>query len=474
MRAGEIGHRGAIPEPGPVRVGRQALHVAALAVLTLALLSFDLGALVFESNDEARFPVMARDVLANGNWLLPEVAGVPMLNKPPLHAWLIALSSLPTGAVTARSAALPSALGGLGAVLATAWLGARLFGMQVGVTAGFMTATTVGVFSLARSPVPDMTLTVAITGAMCAFALAEVEGRRHALIAFYGFTGLAFLAKGPAGLISLATALAYELVVHGPRGVRRLLSLPGLVLFILMTVPWPLLALQAGRHQFVHEVLAKDMHLNYFGFGGWRWQRLTEPLRQASTVLLPWSVLAPFAVWSAAREPDPDRARRAWLALSWAAAAFLLTALSERQRSRYYLPLCPPVALLIATWYCRLELPRRAPSMAWACAGLVVLGLAVSEHYEVNRRDRLTDLAAVVREMSAPEDPIFAVDSPDLVFGYYLDQPVIPLTYYSQFEQIPGHAYLIASERAAKGAAPPVARLAVARVNGRSFVVLKK
>jgi 4-amino-4-deoxy-L-arabinose transferase-like glycosyltransferase len=451
-----------------------ALHVSVLAVATFVLLSFDLGALLFESNDEARFPLMARDVLANGHWLLPEIAGVPMLNKPPLHAWLIALASLPAGAVTPRTAALASALGGLGVVLATTWIGGRLFGAREGLIAGFVAATTVGVFSLSRSPLPDMSLTLAITLAMGAFGLAELEHRRHALIAFYGFTGLAFLTKGPVGLIPLAAALTFLVLARGPKGIGRLRSLPGLALLIALTVPWPLLALFGARHQFLEDVLVKDMHSNYFGLGGWQWRRLTEPIRQAVTVLLPWSVLAPLALWSAARESDRETARRSGLVLSWIAAAFLLTAVSERQRLRYYLPLCPPIALLVAAWYSRLQLPRRASIVAPLCAGLIVVGLVLNERYEVARRNRLADLGALVHALKVAPGPVFAVDSPDLVFGYYLNRPVIPLTYYTQFERMPGHASLIVSERVANSAAPSAPRVATARVNGRPFVLLEK
>jgi 4-amino-4-deoxy-L-arabinose transferase-like glycosyltransferase len=466
----------AVPEPGTGRAIRWALPVALLAACALALLTFDLGGWIFESNDEARFPVMARDVLANGNWLFPEIAGVPMLNKPPLHAWLIALSSLPAGEVTPRSAVLPSALGAVGVVLATAWLGAQLFGMRVGVTAGFMTVTTAGVFVLARSPVPDMTLTLAITGAMAALGLAEFEQRRHALIAFYGFTGLAFLAKGPPGLIPLAAALAFELLAHGPKGIRRLVSVPGLALLALLIVPWSLLALWAGEQQFVQRVIVKDMRSKYFGLGGWRLERLIEPLKWTLTLPLPWSILAPFAAWSAARESGRDRARPAWLALVWAATVFVLVGMSERQRSRYYLPLCPPIALLVASWFCRLQLRHRTRIVAQAgAAALILLTFGVGYRMEATRRDRLTDLSALRRELESAAAPIFAVDSPDIVFNYYLNRPVTPLSYYSQFERAPGPAYLIASERAARSETSSVTRLATsARVNGRTFVLLKK
>lgn len=451
-----------------------ALPTASLLVLTIALLFFDLGAGVFLNNDEARFPLMARDVLAQGNWLLPEVGGTPMLNKPPLHAWLIALASIPGGVVTQRTAALPSAMGGLGVVLATAWLGARLFGRRIGWTAGFITVTTVGIFSLARSAVPDMTLTLAITAAVGAFALAELEQRRGALIAFYAFTSLAFLAKGPAGLVPLAVALVYELVEHGWRGPRRLLSAPGLVILALLIVPWPILAFEAKGHHFVRDVLVSDMQWQYFGLRGWHWRRLTEPINQVVIVLAPWSLLAPFAVWAAVRDSSSREGRAARLPLVWAATVFLLIASSERQRLRYYLPLCPPAALLIAAWYCQLQLSRRAVMIAGACAALVVVVFGIGQSYEVIRRDRLTDLRAVEHEMSTAAGPLFATDSPDLVFGYYLNRSVIPLKYVRQFEDTPGPAYLITSEQMARSAPSSLERVAVARVNGRPFVLLRK
>src|SRR3989442_13621586 len=95
---------------------------AVVVALSAALLGFDLGGRVLSTNDEARFPMMARDILANGHWLLPEISGVPMLNKPPLHAWLIAVVAWPTGVASQWTAAPPSFLGALGLIALTDWL----------------------------------------------------------------------------------------------------------------------------------------------------------------------------------------------------------------------------------------------------------------------------------------------------------------------------------------------------------------
>jgi len=112
--------------------------------------------------------------------------------------------------------------------------------------------------------------------------------------------------------------------------------------------------------------------------------------------------------------------------------------------------------------------------VAGGCAALVVLVFGIGQRYEVIRRDRLTDLRAVEQEMSTATGPLFATDSPDLVFGYYLNRSVIPLKYFRHFEDTPGPAYLITSEQVAISAPPSLTRVAVARVNGRPFVLLRK
>ena len=110
------------------RLGASSAGVAGLLAVSAALLMLNLGTRVFATNDEARFPMLARDILAEGHWLLPRLDGVPHLNKPPLHAWLIALASWPMGAVTQWTASVPSVFAALVVVLATYWMARRQIG----------------------------------------------------------------------------------------------------------------------------------------------------------------------------------------------------------------------------------------------------------------------------------------------------------------------------------------------------------
>src|SRR5438105_7110381 len=172
-------------------------HLALLLGVFILLLSFNFSSRQLLTNDDTRFPVMARDVLTNGHWLVPALQdGRPHLAKPPLVVWLMTLASWPAGAVSAKTAILPSLLEAVGVVLVTAWIGRRLFDAGVGVVAGLVVLTTVGVFSFAHSAMPDMALLLALTGAMAAYVRWETGGTCADLVAFYALVGIACLTTG--------------------------------------------------------------------------------------------------------------------------------------------------------------------------------------------------------------------------------------------------------------------------------------
>jgi 4-amino-4-deoxy-L-arabinose transferase-like glycosyltransferase len=455
-------------ERGPVRArGRAALL---LAVSTL-LLSFDLGRWVLATNDETRFPMLARDILAQGHWWLPRLNGVAHLNKPPLYAWLIAVAAWPTGAVTQRTAAYPSVLAALGAVGATYWIGRRLFSREVALAAGLIVVTTYGVFTMARVPMPDMMFCFALTGAMAAFVAAEFDGRRWALALLYGMVAVAFWTKGPAALLALAVALGYTWATHGWAGAARRLALaPGLFLLVLVVLPWWLIDAAAGGGEFTQRIVLDDWLLWYFPAGTWSWRAVTDPIGQALTILLPWASLLPFAVWSALRAGGRESPRALRLLLIWTATVFFLIAISRQQRMRYYLPLCPPAELLIAAWCSGLTMAWRRVAFVsgWA---VVALGLCLWQVHAGARHNEATDLQAIAREISPSPKPLYTFDVPELVLAFYLERPVVLLPDSARLQSFLAEgrsAYLVIADRAVpRELSSRLDRVGGGRVNGR-------
>jgi 4-amino-4-deoxy-L-arabinose transferase-like glycosyltransferase len=456
--------------------GRLALRqLAILIAVSAVLLFFDFGTRVYTTNDETRFPLMARDILRHGHWLQPEINGTPMLNKPPLHAWLIAIAAWPAGAVTPRTAQLPSLLAALALVAVTYWIGARLFSPGAGVAAGLIVVTTAGVFSLARSPIPDMVLSLVVALAIVAFVMAEFDGRPRALLAFYVLVGVAFWVKGPAGFLPLGVALVYELIAYGWTGPRRLVSPIGIGLLTVCVAVWGWMASTTGGASFVEEVLTQDFVLAYFVSGPWGQGGLLHAFGQALSILLPWTILIPVALWSSIRPGDAVRRRETYLVMAWMAAVFVLVAVSHRQRWRYYLPLCTPAALLVAVWLAKLQWRWR--TQAFVASWLVVAtALVAGQVTMMTRQARSTDWRKIAAEATKARGSLFALGAPEIVFEFYLDTPVLVATDYATFARRPEATDLLIPTRKLQDL-PQRSELwevADGKVAGQGFALLRK
>jgi 4-amino-4-deoxy-L-arabinose transferase-like glycosyltransferase len=419
--------------------------------------------------------LLARDILEHGHWLLPRLNGIPHLNKPPLTAWLMTLTSWPMGTVQQWNAALPTLLAAVGVVLGTYWLARRLFDGEVAFMAGLVVLTTYGAFTLARAPMPDMLLCAAFTASMAVYAVAEFDGHRFAMIGFYCLIGVAFWTKGPAGFIPLVLAAVDQIATYGWSGLARLMPAQGLALLTSMTLPWWLLAGAAGRERFVQEVVLSDFVGWYVPTHGWSWHRVTEPVGQAFTILLPWSPLVLAATWWAMRAPgDPGPARRVRWLVTWLGVVLAVIGVSDQQRMRYYLPLCPAAAILVAWWWTNTRLPHRRVVFAGTWA-LAALGLSLWQVHVDTRSNAATDLGEILRQVRNAPMPLYTVKSPDLVFGFYLEQSITTLPSYDHFEREVENGYLIVRERELPSRrALPVRHVATARVHGRRYLLLAK
>ena len=447
-------------------------------VLGAAVLGFDFGVRLLLTNDDTRFPVLARDALKHGHWLVQSFPdGTLYLNKPPLAVWLIALSSWPAGAVDVRSAVLPSVLEAFAVVLLTFWIGRRLFELDAGVVAGLSVVTMVGVHSMAQSSMPDMAQLAAGTAAMAVYIGSRFGDERAWLVPLYAVIGLGSLAKGAAGFIPLAIIVVDTVIGHGMTGLRRLISIPGLMALAALAVPWWVVsAVSGGGTRFVHGVIVNDQLLSYFWRPAWTWPTLAEPLVHAVTVLMPWGLLVPLAARRALRQADPDTRRRLRLLLVWFVTALVLVALSARQRERYYLPLCPATALFIGWWYTTWPARWRARAFAGAWIAIAVAGAWLSRA-ETVRFNATTDLHELRALLARAPAPVRSVDLQDLALSFNLDHPVATEKGYARFEARASRGetgYLVISDRAlaAQPPAPCMRRVATGLVTRHRFTVL--
>jgi len=357
------------------RLSRHLLWIAAAAPVMAGV---ELGRRIFANNDDARFAVLAQDVLSQGLRFFPELNGAPYYNKPALLAWLIALVSWPGGDVTQLTAALPSAAAGVATAFAVWALGRDMFGLEAGTYAALVAVATQGFFLQARLPLPDMLMTCFITAGLWQFWRLTQDGARGVhWLGFYGCTAAAFWAKGPAGFLPLAVALGWAAATPHAGAWRRLRLAPGLPVLALLVAPWWLLAFAADSAA-IRDTVVVD-HLMWYLPQTLTWKSVTAPLRNSFGILFPWVLVLPIVAVQAVRvvRARGDGGDRVRVLLVWALVTLVVVGVSRQQRLRYYLPLVPPVALLIAWWLASaVPRSREAARMPWRAyaAGAATLG----------------------------------------------------------------------------------------------------
>jgi 4-amino-4-deoxy-L-arabinose transferase-like glycosyltransferase len=328
---------------------------------------------IWEPNN-ARWVLLARDMVERGHWLVPEIRGVPNegLYKPQLFSWAIALASLPTGRVTERTAALPSLLSALVAVAGVLAIGCYLWGVEAGALATLILTTTPSNFVFAQQPLADVMMTACMVWALHFLMRVRHGSAVGSLLRFYACIGAAMLCKGPPGLSALVAAVVATWLEGGRAGLRRLRPAVGALVLGAFAVPWVVPYLFGARSVFVHDVLLGEYARWFLGPNG-----LTFRLVHMPAVLLyflPWTLfLAPAVIWWRRNGSDQDRR----YVLGWTLTLWILIGLSGAYRARYFLPVYPGLAILTGEFFARATRPVVRRVMWLAAAAFAVLATVV-------------------------------------------------------------------------------------------------
>ncbi len=138
---------------------RSRLVLVAVLAFAAIVVGLPAGRAPLWDPNEARYMLLARDILDRGRWLVPDLRGEPYLNKPQLFFWSVAVASLPGGEVTERTAALPAVLSSVATVAAVFAIGARTWGVGAGAMAALVLASTIGFFAIGHHGQSDVMVT---------------------------------------------------------------------------------------------------------------------------------------------------------------------------------------------------------------------------------------------------------------------------------------------------------------------------
>src|SRR5262245_49612417 len=239
---------------GLVAGARSSTAFIALTLMAvLASFYFALGRTPLFDVDEGAFSEATLEMFQRGDFLSIYLNGAPRYDKPVLIHWLQAASVLVFGA-NEFAFRFPSALCATLWALITFLFVRRRFGLNTALLAAGITATSLGVYLIARAATADALLNLLIAGTMFAAWLHLETGRRRWLYTAHATVGLGFLTKGPvAVLVPLAVTFLFCLARRDLRiWARGAFDPRGLVLFGLTALPWYLAILGREGWSFVH------------------------------------------------------------------------------------------------------------------------------------------------------------------------------------------------------------------------------
>jgi 4-amino-4-deoxy-L-arabinose transferase-like glycosyltransferase len=456
---------------------RDALLVAALAaVLVVPPVA---GRLIVTSH-EARFALIARDMLSRHVWFDVEVRGVPYRNKPPLHPWTIAAGAWLTGRVSEAAARMPSALATVVAVFATSLLAERLFRRRAGLMAGLVMATSYGVFAHSQMIVPDVLMIAfnMLAGFWLWRAVTDTGGRLS-MLGFYAMLALGVFVKGPAGLLPLGVAVAWLWIERGARGLGKLWSPPGVALFVLLSLVWlvPFLAF-SKTERIVGGVLWLDWIRYYFRAP--RAGAIGGQLVDLVVGFLPWTLVAPVALVHGWRTRSDAGVR---FALLWLGVQFVLIMASTNQRVRYLLSIYPGLTLLVAWWAVDEGRARRATVVTWMAAATAValfVGIRVYNPRMNASHDFRAFAARVERHAGGGEVGVFVSKGEYLQIDYYLGRYLTTLDFpadVAAFTARPGRPLVVVNQenwdRHARRLPPELRVVETSPVGGETLRVVR-
>lgn len=349
--------------------------LAGCLLLAAALAFYDLGGRPLYSPAEARYALIALEMVESGDWIQPRLNRVRYYEKPPLLYWSTALSFFLLG-TNELAARLPSALGYVATTAAVFLLAAELLGRSAAPLAALVYATAAGPFLFGRFLFTDTLLVFWLTVALLGLAqLRRPKPPRKAVFLFWGGMAFAGLTKGVVGMVfPLATAATLALVFAERELIRRLRGPAGLSLVAAIFLPWHV-ALAWRDSSFVRFYVVNEHICRFLG--------CREPTDyEAMSVagfwgasflwFLPWSLLLPAALVAALRRSVPLRLPLVWSA--WVLGFFTLAG----GRLEYYgLPALPALAVIVAAWWRRiLEASVRAVSLVVSALLLALMAAA--------------------------------------------------------------------------------------------------
>ena len=368
-------------------VGR-AFGLKASAVFLLALLFFgwDVGNTSLWNIDEPIYAQSLKEQIAQHNLVVPTFNARLMPDKPALNYWLMWTGVKMLG-MNSWGLRIGSAVVGALLVLYLIIGLRRLYGENIALISGLMTATALHSTVIFRSATPDplliLTVTIALLSYLRGYLFPDIRSRE--ILIAYAAMALATLDKGPIGFLLPGLIIVLFLLL------RRELSFLwregrltwGVPIFLIIALPW-YLAVGVETHWAWDRAFVLKQNIGRFSDsmqghrGPWVYYLISTFLG-----MLPWSIFLPQVfrdVWLSRRQFLRSHPKTLFL-LVWATAWIGFFTLSATKLPNYVWEAYPPLFILLAAYFENIRAGTTRPTrwgLILSAGVLFLIGLAMS------------------------------------------------------------------------------------------------
>lgn len=232
----------------------ERFYLILLGLLSFIFLFVGMGAYPLVDVDETRYAVMSRDLLHH-NWNFLMLNGVPFIEKPPLYFWITAFSIKLFG-FHEYAIRLPMSILATLTVFFTYYIGKKIKTPKFGFYTATIMMANVFFIMLTRVAIIDMVFTAFLTWTIYFGLLTEFvkdNNKKWCWTAFYLCMSFAFLAKGLLAIVFPCAIIGIHRIIN--KSVKEIFKpqyiLSGLVLFLLINLPWHLAMYKEYGFEFI-------------------------------------------------------------------------------------------------------------------------------------------------------------------------------------------------------------------------------
>lgn len=248
-------------------------HIELFTVLMLGIIFYfiffhAIGTYPLMDVDETRYVSMARDMFLSKDFSTLYLNGEYFFEKPPLYFWQECLSFAIFGKINEFSARFPVALLGFIFSFVVYFFTKKRIGRNYGIITSLVLATSLEFVMLAKYAILDIVL--AFYAGLSLIMLfqtyfCEEKHKKYYWWGFYLFSGLAVMAKGiPGFVIPFGTAFFCAIITKRFKEIfKPLYVLPGMIIFLIVVLPWHILMFNKHNPLFFDEYIIKH-HLHRF------------------------------------------------------------------------------------------------------------------------------------------------------------------------------------------------------------------